>query len=296
LVVFAFGYSTLSGILAWWAATEQARPIVPQAVLATGLLAFLSGTGGALSFRYGGLRQLSVVVSDLASQSLARVLPSVGVALGVHLLASLVVLVGLIAAGYSRVVSLHQALHPDAVGGIMLVLGQLMIAPNLVLWVSSVLAGPGFSLGTDSAVNVHETVLGPLPALPVLGSLPDPGPFPSWTVVLLAVPVLAGVAAGARLLRATQLQWWRLPFDLLAVAALSGVMMTVLTWLSAGPAGPGRLSWVGPQAIPVGAWFAGEVFVGLLLALVILRLVPALFGLASRWSSSRARESRAVQG
>lgn len=283
LILFAVGYATASGILAWWVATAQARPIVPQAVLATGTLALVSGAGGMLSFRYGGLRQMPTAIAELIPALLARVLASVGVALGVHLLASTVLFIGVIVAGYDRMTTLHQALHPDLVGGILLVLGQLLLAPNLVLWVGSVTIGPGFAIGTGSAVTVYEVALGPLPALPVLGALPSPGTMPSWAVALLVVPVIAGIVAGVRLLRDGDIPWWRLPVEAAAVAVLSGVAMIVLTWLSAGPAGPGRLARTGPQAVPVGLWFAGEIAVGLVLTLLVLRGVPVLYRWVGRW-------------
>jgi hypothetical protein len=279
LVLFAGGYAAASGILAWWVATAQARPIVPQAVLATGTLALASGAGGMLSFRFGGWRSLPAAIAELIPAFLARVLSSVGIALGVHLLASTILFIGVVAAGYDRVATLHQALHPDLAGGVLLVLGQVLLTPNLVIWVGSVLAGPGFAIGTGSAVTVHEVTLGPLPALPVLGALPSPGTMPPWTVALLMVPVIAGIVAGVRLLRDGGIPWWRLPVDAAAVAVLSGLAMTVLAWLSAGPAGPGRLARTGPQAVPVGLWFAAEIAVGLVLVLLVLRGVPALY----RW-------------
>jgi hypothetical protein len=283
LALFAVGYAVVSGTLAWWAATVQARPVVPQAVLFTGVLALVAGAGGILSFRHGGLRRLPDAVTEVAPRFLTRVSSAAGVALGVQLLASFVLLVGVVAAGYDRVAILHRALHPDAIGGVLLVAGQVLLVPNLVIWVGSVTIGPGFAIGTGSSVTVHEVVLGPLPALPVLGSLPSPGATPAWAVALFAVPVAAGFAAGARLVRDERIPWWRVPGDLLAVAVVSGAAMTVLTWLSAGPAGPGRLSRTGPEAVPVGVWFAGEVAVGLMLALVSLRGVPTTY----RWVRHR---------
>ena len=58
--------------------------------------------------------------------------------------------------------------------GITLV--SLAYGANGAIWAAAYLLGPGFALGTDSAVTVTEVTAGPLPSLPLLAGLPN-GPM-----------------------------------------------------------------------------------------------------------------------
>ncbi|WP_108248794.1 cell division protein PerM [Planctomonas deserti] len=158
----------------------------------------------------------------------------------------------LLATGYARVITLYESLQTGVAGGIALTLAQLALIPNVVLWGASWLVGPGFAIGTGSSVSPLGTSLGPIPALPLLGPLPQ-GEL-TFGLLGVLVPVLAGflsaVALQPRVRRAfggtdPGRRW------LAAVGAGMGlagaVVLAVLTWWSAGSAGPGRLADVGPS-------------------------------------------------
>jgi hypothetical protein len=68
--------------------------------------------------------------------------------------------------------------------------------PNAAIAGLSWLAGPGLSVGAFSVspVAVHA---GPVPAVPLLATLPQ-GPVQPWWSVVLAVPLLVGAAMGRR--------------------------------------------------------------------------------------------------
>lgn len=276
LVAFVVAYAVLAGLLASLAGTAAAAPIVPQAVLAAAVLSALAGTAGVATYRVGGLRRLPGAVLGRLPGPLARPLGPACAALGVHLLGSAAVLVGVVVAGYDRVLVLHRALHPDGIGAAVLVLGQLTLVPDFVVWTGALLAGPGFAVGVGTSVTPWEAVLGPLPALPLLGALPAPGALPVAARSVFLVPLLAGVVAGARLHGGGPAPWWRLPLDALTAALLAGTGLAAVAWLASGPAGPGRLAVTGPAPLPVGAAFAVEVLVGGLAALLVLRGVPAV--------------------
>jgi Family of unknown function (DUF6350) len=157
----------------------------------------------------------------------------------------------LLATGYARVITLYESLQAGVAGGIALTLAQLALIPNVVLWGVSWLLGPGFAIGTGSSVSPLGTSLGPIPALPLLGPLPQ-GDL-TFGLLGVLVPVLAGflsaVALQPRVRRAFGTaepgrRW------LAAVGAGMGLagaaVLAVLTWWSAGAAGPGRLVDVGP--------------------------------------------------
>ena len=111
-----------------------------------------------------------------------------------------------------------------------------------------------------------HTHLGALPAIPLLGALPNPGAAPVWAWGALLVPVLAGALAG----------WWIVHRgaesletalrDCGFTALLAGVSWALLGWLSGGPAGPGRLSRFGPSPWQLGLAVAVEIGLGAALA------------------------------
>ncbi len=173
-----------------------------------------------------------------------------------------VLVTGLIVFGYAKIISLYEEVQAGVLGGITLTLGQLAILPNLVIWAASWLIGPGFAIGTGSAVSPLGTSLGPIPAVPILGALPV-GEL-AFGFVGLLVPIVAGFLAGVVIrqqLRHTLDVVSPLPW-LLAAGALTGIiggaLFGLLSWASSGSAGPGRLADVGPSPLLVGLFAAVE--------------------------------------
>lgn len=291
LVVFASGYALIAGLAAVVGGMPEARPIPGQAFVGAGTVAGVAGCLGATAYRFGSARAgLRALVGRLLPGWVLDWLRPAAAALALHLAVSFVLLVSLLIVHRDQVVGLHRALRPDLTGGAVLMVAQLALLPNLVLWVASVVAGPGFSIGAGTSVTVSGTVLGPLPALPVLGALPGPGPLPAAAGALLCLPVLAGVVSGLMLLRTGEVPWWRLLVDVLGIAAVVGTVFTVLTWLSGGPAGPGLLAVTGPVAWQAGLWLAGEVGGGVLVAVLAGRGAPP----AGRWALELLRRDRRV--
>ncbi|MEO6943378.1 MAG: DUF6350 family protein [Lacisediminihabitans sp.] len=169
----------------------------------------------------------------------------------------------LMVASYASIIALYESAHAGVLGGVTLTIGQLAFLPNVVIWAASWLVGPGFAIGTGSAVSPIGTSLGPIPAIPILGTLPT-GDF-TFGFLGLLVPVLAGFLAGVAIRpRLTRLLGQALDRRMLAVAGLSialssGVVLGLLAWASAGSAGPGRLVDVGPSPLLVGAFAALEI-------------------------------------
>ncbi|WP_188715922.1 cell division protein PerM [Agrococcus terreus] len=173
---------------------------------------------------------------------------------------------------FTDAILLLESLEPTGLGVVVLFLVQLALAPTAVVWASSWAIGPGFELGTGSSVSPLGTELGPVPSLPLLAAI-DPSAQP-WMLAVVALPVLAGVAAGV-LARQTVLagtrerpaHWWELAAAAAGGALVAGMLLGVLAALSAGAIGPGRLADAGPDAVLVAAWGALEVGVGLAVGL-----------------------------
>ncbi|MDO8337308.1 MAG: DUF6350 family protein [Microcella sp.] len=175
--------------------------------------------------------------------------------------------------GYGQVIALYESVQADVLGGIALTVGQLALIPTVVLWSASWLIGPGFAIGTGSAISPLGTVVGPLPAIPLLGALPASDASPGLVVVL--VPVLAAFVAGVlvrpRLVAALdpgrRVEGWALA-TAGAAALAAGILAAFSSWIAAGAAGPGRLATIGPDPVAVGVWMLVETLVGAALGLL----------------------------
>jgi hypothetical protein len=260
-------YALSAAVLSLLAATPQARPLSGQALLGAAVLSGVAGAAGLWGPAFPGFGR------RVRAQAVAR---AAAVAVGVLLTAAAGVLTLGMLVHHDRVMELHRALDPGVIGGAALTAGQVALLPNAVVWTAAWLAGPGFALGVGTAVTPAATILGPLPAVPLLGVIPPPGAAPAWAAAGLAVPVLAGVAA-AWSLRRSPSPGGRLPrrgmvVDALLVAAASGAVLLVLAWVSGGPAGPGRFAHVGPTPWLVGLVVAGEVAAGALGAVLVAPL------------------------
>lgn len=287
LITMALTHGALGALAATVSVTDLARPILWQATLATTLVAAAGGALGSLGYAHGGtLRAGLAALADALPDHARRYLTPIGATVALQLLAGLVAVGVALVLGAGRVADLYGALGGGVFGAVMVTLLQLLLLPNLAIWAASALAGPGFAVGVGTEVSPLTSTLGPLPAVPALGALPDPGPMPGFAVAVVVCGVLAGAVGGLFLWREGELER-RSPLldglqDLVLLALGSGVVFGVLAWLSGGPAGPGRMSQVGPTPWLVAGVFAIEVMIGAAVMLVIGQLAPRLVsGLAS---------------
>ena len=104
------------------------------------------------------------------------------------LLAAGAIAVGVqIAVAGATATSILRNMHQGFAGDLGIVLVCLAYAPNLAVWASAYLAGPGFTLGQ-------------VPELPVFAGLPDRA-ITGAGQILLVTPVIAGLVAGVLLTR-----------------------------------------------------------------------------------------------
>ena len=172
-------------------------------------------------------------------------------------------------ANFGTITTLYESTQLGVTGGIAVTLGQLAFIPNLVIWVASWLVGPGFALGAGTSVSPVNTVVGPLPAFPILGAVPTADLLFGFVGIL--VPLLAGFFA-AMLVRerltdaATPAHANRtLAAGAVAIGFISALIFAVLAALSGGAIGPGRLAEVGPNPL----WIALFVFIEVTVAALI---------------------------
>ncbi|MEY2847559.1 MAG: hypothetical protein RI885_224 [Actinomycetota bacterium] len=203
-----------------------------------------------------------------------------GAAVAMLLAASAVATAALVAVHYGEIIALYEGVQSGYLGGAALTVAQLAVLPNLVVWAAAWFVGPGFAIGTGTAVSPLGTALGPLPAVPVFGALPT-GDL-AWGFLGLLVPVLAGfvsaVILGSRLSsgagdRGEAARWGpvRIIGTGLGMGLCAGVTLGALAWMASGSAGPGRLADVGAPWFSVALWCALEVGIPAVMGLLLTR-------------------------
>lgn len=196
--------------------------------------------------------------------------------LGLVAIGGLVFVAGLVARA-GQVIGLFQASNADAIGATVIALGQLVYLPTLVLWALAFTAGPGFAIGSDTAVTPAATQVGALPGIPVLGAVPDA--TSPWLLLLALLPVGIGALTGAILRSRMPLTAGPEPVGprltlAVSVAALTGGVGALVAVVSSGAIGPGRLADTGPHPGSLALALGLEVLVGL----AILLLTPRVGG------------------
>ncbi|MBU8857003.1 MULTISPECIES: DUF6350 family protein [unclassified Micromonospora] len=191
-----------------------------------------------------------------------------------------------VATGGGDAADMIGAYRTGVAGQAGITLVSLAYAPNATAWSASYLLGPGFAVGTDTAVRTSEVSVGALPAVPLLAGLPR-GPMDGLGGALLAVPVLAAMAAGwllaRRLLRAAaeeraEVGWPALLVPAVLAGPVAGALLGLFAAASGGSLGGGRLAEIGPSPWAVAA-----------VATLVIGLGTALGAAATRTLTRPAR-------
>lgn len=276
----ALPYSVIAGVLAVVSRSDLATASVPQAVLGGFAIAFAASWFGAAR-ALASWRRLGQLMSARSRSIL------LGAAGSLTTLAA----AGMLTVAVALANHLHQfsgvygLLGPGLVGTGLLLLAQLAYLPNAVLWAIAYMLGPGFAVGSGTIVSPTGSVLGPMPAFPLLAALPS-GPHGSVSgflaAILLVFPYLAGAIGGLLIVRHVP----HASIDTAAIrgfcgGACCGIVLGVLAAFAGGPLGNGLLSDVGPSAWQVGLVGALE-----------LGISAAICAGAASWWRGRATAQR----
>jgi Family of unknown function (DUF6350) len=251
-------YAALAGGLAVASRSHLAAASIPQALLASFLIAFVAAGFGAAR-ALAPWAQLGALMSARTRSVLVGTVGSLAVLTAAGAMATALALAGEV----HRFGDVYRLLDPGVVGAGLLLLAQIAYLPNAVLWAIAYMLGPGFAVGAGTVAAPSGSVLGAMPAFPLLAALPtgSRGSGPDWLAVLmLAFPYLAGAAGGvlvARISPTAALE--SAPIRGFCCGLLTGIVLGVGAAFAGGPLGDGRLAVVGPSPWQVAAVAALEV-------------------------------------
>ncbi len=242
----AVPYAALAGALAIGSRSALAAASVPQALVASFVIALVSAG-------FGAARALApwAQIGALMSARTRSVLSGTAGALAVLAAAGAMATALALASQLAKFSAVYRLLDPGVVGSGLLLLAQLAYLPNAVVWAIAYMLGPGFAVGAGTVAAPSGSVLGPMPAFPLLAGLPagTHGGGPGWlAAAMLAFPYLAGLAAGLLVVRLAPTSVLEsAPIRGFCCGLLTGGLLGVGAAFAGGPLGNGRMAAVGPS-------------------------------------------------
>lgn len=166
--------------------------------------------------------------------------------------------------------NLTVVLHPGIIGGILLLLLQILYLPNLFFATFSYILGSGFSLGSATDITPFVFNLREIPAIPALAALPA-GKFPwmiTFSIMLFGYALINLSKIKVLSIDRKSKQQLHLRFLLLSVFGSS-----ILAFVSSGSLISANMNPVGVNPVRIGV----IVFAHILLAFVVIQYLPKLF-------------------
>ena len=243
---FAVGYTLFALAASFFSKTDSIRPVWYFAIIYvlpfTLLCAATVGRRVALGqgFLYG-------------SRIIALLLGLSSIVFGILLLLNI-----------SMVKNLTTVLQPGIFGGFLLLLLNILYIPNAIVSTLAYFSGVGFAVGSGTLVSPTSFRLNKIPAMPLLGALPE-----NKSLISL-VGVLVIVAAGALLVT------WTISLDQRVL--VQSLIVAVLLAAFVGYSGSGALITDAMSAVGVSTWkftlaIAAQLGLGAALAIYLPRLI-----------------------
>jgi hypothetical protein len=243
---FAVGYTLFALAASFFSKTDSIRPVWYFAIIYvlpfTLLCAATVGRRVALGqgFLYG-------------SRIIALLLGLSSIVFGILLLVNI-----------SMVKNLTTVLQPGIFGGFLLLLLNILYIPNAIVSTLAYFSGVGFAVGSGTLVSPTSFRLNKIPAMPLLGALPENKSL----ISLIGVFVI--VAAGALLVT------WTISLDQRVL--VQSLIVAVLLAAFVGYSGSGALITDAMSAVGVSTWkftlaIAAQLGLGAALAIYLPRLI-----------------------
>ena len=243
---FAVGYTLFALAASFFSKTDSIRPVWYFAIIYvlpfTLLCAATVGRRVALGqgFLYG-------------SRIIALLLGLSSIVFGILLLVNI-----------SMVKNLTTVLQPGIFGGFLLLLLNILYIPNAIVSTLAYFSGVGFAVGSGTLVSPTSFRLNKIPAIPLLGALPE-----NKSLISL-IGVLVIVAAGALLVT------WTISLD--QKVLIQSLIVAVLLAAFVGYSGSGALITDAMSAVGVSTWkftlaIAAQLGLGAALAVYLPRFI-----------------------
>jgi len=242
---FAVGYTLFALVASFFSKTDSIRPVWYFAIIYvlpfTLLCAATVGRRVALGqgFLFG-------------SRIIALLLGISSIVFGILLLVNI-----------SMVKNLTTVLQPGIFGGFLLLLLNILYIPNAIVSTLAYFSGVGFAVGSGTLVSPTSFRLNKIPAMPLLGALPE-----NKSLISL-IGILVIVAAGALLVT------WTISLD--QKVLVQSLIVAVLLAAFVGYSGSGALITDAMSAVGVSTWkftlaIAAQLGLGAALAIYVPRL------------------------
>jgi hypothetical protein len=175
-----------------------------------------------------------------------------------------VVLAVLVAVNWLKVIQLYEQLQGGVFGGFGSTLLQLAFLPNLTFFVSTWLAGPGFAIGTASSVSPLGTALGPIPTVPIFGTIPAGDSAIGMIILILPALIALLVTVGIKKYTGEARHNFATPLSSsiamgLSIGFVAAAEMAILALITRLSIGPGRMQDIGADPLWVFVWIFLEV-------------------------------------
>ncbi len=250
---YCFVYAALCTLVSMAGASATIKPVVVSACASAAALAAVSVvTGFALALRIPVAERdpydpSATAFINVIPRPMSAALRSVAATVLVMSAGAALALTVQLILRRGAMTTLFRGLDADWFGGAILTLGQLAFLPTLIVWTVVVMCGGTVAVGVGTGISLSAASVGLMPALPVLGALPEPGDMSPWLRLLMLVPVAAVTVGAVLLARATiamdsrdrLMAWIAFPVTLY-------VGILVLAGLASGAIGNAQLSEVGP--------------------------------------------------
>jgi hypothetical protein len=243
--LFILLYAGITAAIAYFVTTDSVKPVWYLTPLVTIPIVTLS----VLSAER---RKISSQPIFFATRIIAAFLGFGFLVLGILLLVNL-----------GTVKDLTQVLEPGILGGVLLLILNVLYLPNAAVATIGYFAGVGFGIGNGTIISPLSYQVPEIPALPILGALPT-GKSP-WALIAVLLFVAAGVALTSWTLnQRPEVLWQSFTLVLLAIALIS--------WAASGSLMTQALSAVGVSIWKVTLAIGVEMAIGIGLARVLPRL------------------------
>jgi len=244
--IFAIGYTLFALLASVFSKTESIKPVWYFAILYVLPFTLLVGStvGRRVALGQGFL---------FGSRIIALLLGVSSIIFGLMLLLNI-----------SMVKDITTVLQPGIFGGLLLLLLNILYIPNAVVATLSYFSGVGFAVGTGTLVSPFSHRLNKIPAMPLLGALPED----KSTIALIGIAFI--VFAGALLAS------WTVALNLKVLQQSLLVAIAIAAFV--GYSASGALITDAMSAVGVSTWkftlaIAAELSIGAALALYLPRLL-----------------------